>query len=47
MHLQEIVNKIDERLEYLGISALEAESRAGRQMRFGNAAGSRPAEKAE
>jgi hypothetical protein len=31
MHLQEIVNRIDHRLESLGISALEAERRAGRR----------------
>ena len=31
MHLQEIVNRIDQRLESLGISALEAEHRAGRR----------------
>ena len=31
MHLQEIVNRIDQRLESLGISALEAERRAGRR----------------
>jgi transcriptional regulator with XRE-family HTH domain len=31
MHLQEIVNRIDQRLESLGLSALEAERRAGRR----------------
>jgi len=31
MHLQEIVNRIDQRLESLGINALEAERRAGRR----------------
>ena len=31
MHLQEIVNRIDQRLESLGIDALEAERRAGRR----------------
>jgi transcriptional regulator with XRE-family HTH domain len=31
MHLEEIVNRIDHRLESLGISALEAERRAGRR----------------
>src|SRR6185437_7462231 len=31
MHLQEIVNRINQRLEALGITALEAESRAGRR----------------
>jgi transcriptional regulator with XRE-family HTH domain len=31
MHLQDIVNRIDQRLESLGISALEAERRAGRR----------------
>jgi len=31
MHLQEIVNRVDQRLESLGINALEAERRAGRR----------------
>ena len=31
MHLEEIINRIDQRLESLGITALEAESRAGRR----------------
>jgi transcriptional regulator with XRE-family HTH domain len=31
VHLQEIINRIDQRLESLGISALEAERRAGRR----------------
>ena len=31
MHLQEIINRIDQQLESLGISALEAERRAGRR----------------
>ena len=31
MHLEEIVNRINQRLEALGITVLEAESRAGRR----------------
>jgi transcriptional regulator with XRE-family HTH domain len=31
VHLQEIINRIDQRLESLGISALEAERRTGRR----------------
>lgn len=31
MHLEEIVNRINQRLEALGITAIEAESRAGRR----------------
>src|SRR4029077_17963495 len=31
VHLQEIINRIDQRLESLGISALESERRAGRR----------------